>query len=150
MTTRAAMTRYNSQAGWLLNAYNRSFFTATAAKSKAYASPAAGFIQEPHGRRGLRAEFVPVYVALGLIGLSASLGLYAARHELGYAPNVLVKKKRRESVQEVEDPDSAVAEGEQFIDHSLFRRLAHLQDSPHPSSLTETIDVKTGINSRKG
>ena len=74
-----------------------------------------------------------MYVALGLIGLSTSLGLYTATHELEYAPNVLLRKKRRETVPEVEDPDWAATEAELFIDHSFFRRLAHLQKYPHPS-----------------
>lgn len=86
----------------------------------------------------VKGEYVPVCVALGLIGLSASLGLYAARQQLAYSPSVLVSKKRRETVSEVEDPDWAVAEADLFLGHSLFRRLAHLQHSRRPTIPSST------------
>ncbi|RRT50771.1 hypothetical protein B296_00034590 [Ensete ventricosum] len=79
----------------------------------------------PRKRRG---EFVPVYVALGLILLSASFGIHTAMQQLRYSPNVLVSKKKRETVPEVVDPDWAAEEAERFISGSVFRRVAHLQD----------------------
>ncbi|XP_073007550.1 uncharacterized protein [Typha latifolia] len=75
-----------------------------------------------------RGEYVPVYVALGLILLSASLGLHTATQQLAYSPSVLVSKKKRETVPEVVDPDWAVRESELFVNKSIFRKVAHLQD----------------------
>ncbi|CAA6664154.1 unnamed protein product [Spirodela intermedia] len=122
MATRAAVTKC-SRAAPATAAGRRSFVTSTAVKTKAYSFPIPDFIHEPHGRRVVvKGEYVPVCVSLGLIGLSASLGL------------VLVSKKRREMVPEVEDPDWAIAEAELFLSHSIFRRLAHLQDYRHPAS----------------
>ncbi|XP_073007788.1 uncharacterized protein [Typha latifolia] len=74
------------------------------------------------------AEYVPIYASLGLILLAASLGLHAAKQQLAYSPNVLVSKKKRETVPEVVDPDWAVRESELFINKSIFRKIAHLQD----------------------
>ncbi|CAA7400692.1 unnamed protein product [Spirodela intermedia] len=134
MATRAAVTKC-SRAAPATAAGRRSFVTSTAVKTKAYSFPIPDFIHEPHGRRVVvKGEYVPVCVSLGLIGLSASLGLYAARRQLVYSPSVLVSKKRREMVPEVEDPDWAIAEAELFLSHSIFRRLAHLQDYRHPAS----------------
>ncbi|TKW01031.1 hypothetical protein SEVIR_8G150500v4 [Setaria viridis] len=75
-----------------------------------------------------RGDYVPVYVALGLIALSVTLGLSTARQQLAHAPNVRVDKKKRETVPEVAAPDLALDEGERFVGNSLFRKVAHVQD----------------------
>ncbi|NP_001142531.2 uncharacterized protein LOC100274774 [Zea mays] len=75
-----------------------------------------------------RGDYVPVYVALGLIALSVTLGLHTARQQLAYAPNVWVDKKKRETVPEVAAPELALDEAEQFVDRSLFRKVATVQD----------------------
>ncbi|KAL6890244.1 hypothetical protein ACP4OV_009007 [Aristida adscensionis] len=75
-----------------------------------------------------RGDYVPVYVALGLIVASVSLGLATARQQLAHAPNVRVDKKKRETVAEVAAPDLAVDEAERFVGGSLFRKVAHVQD----------------------
>ncbi|CAD6253712.1 unnamed protein product [Miscanthus lutarioriparius] len=75
-----------------------------------------------------RGDYVPVYVALGLIALSVTLGLHTARQQLAHAPNVWVDKKKRETVPEVAAPELALDEAERFVDRSLFRKVAHVQD----------------------
>ncbi|CAN6464483.1 unnamed protein product [Victoria cruziana] len=75
----------------------------------------------------LRGEYAPVAVALGLIMLSASFGLYTAKQQLEHAPNVYLSKKKRETVPEVQEPDYAVRKAEDFISKSFFRRMAHAQ-----------------------
>ncbi|XP_068666600.1 uncharacterized protein [Aristolochia californica] len=109
---------------------NRSFTTSTTPKSKAFAAPLHDMFGagRNNSKAAVRGDFVPVYVALGMIALSVSLGLLTAKHQLLYAPNVYVKKKRRKTVPEVVEPDSVVDEAERFIHKSLFRRLAHVQE----------------------
>ena len=75
-----------------------------------------------------RGDYVPVYVALGLIALSVTLGLSTAKQQLAHAPNVRVDKKKRETVPEVAAPDLALDEAERFVGKSLFRKVAHVQD----------------------
>ncbi|XP_058092846.1 uncharacterized protein LOC131239258 [Magnolia sinica] len=75
----------------------------------------------------MKGEFVPVYVALGMIVLSLSFGAYTAKHQLLYAPNVYVSKKKREEVPEVVEPDYVVDEADKFITKSFFRKVAHIQ-----------------------
>lgn len=75
-----------------------------------------------------RGDYVPVYVALGLIALSVTLGLHTARQQLAHAPNVWVDKKKRETVPEVAAPELALDEAEHFVDRSLFRKVANVQD----------------------
>jgi len=75
-----------------------------------------------------RGDYVPVYVALGLIALSVTLGLHTARQQLAHAPNVWVDKKKREAVPEVAAPELALGDAERFVDRSLFRKVAHVQD----------------------
>lgn len=79
----------------------------------------------------MKGEFVPVYVALGMIMLSAGLGLHTATQHLFRAPGVYVKKSRRERLPEVEEPDHVLDEADRFIKKSFFRKVAHVQDSSH-------------------
>lgn len=72
---------------------------------------------------------MPVYVALGLIVMSASLGLRTAGHQLAHAPNVHVdRKKRAQTVPEVAAPDLALDEAQRFVGGSLFRKVLRVQD----------------------
>jgi hypothetical protein len=73
-------------------------------------------------------DYVPVYVALGMIGLSVTLGLHTARQQLVHAPNVRLDKRKRETVPEVADPDLALDDSERFVGSSVFRKVAHVQD----------------------
>jgi len=103
---------------------SRSAATAAAAGEHPEADGKAG-----SGRGGLpRGDYVPVYMALGLIALSAALGPHTARQQLAHAPNVYVDKKKREAVPEVAAPEVALDEAERFVGRSLFRKVAHVQD----------------------
>jgi hypothetical protein len=73
-------------------------------------------------------DYVPIYVALGMIGLAATLGLHTARQQLAHAPNVRLDKRKRETVAEVADPDLALDDAERFVCSSVFRKVAHVQD----------------------
>ncbi|CAL4992894.1 unnamed protein product [Urochloa decumbens] len=117
----AAAQRFGRPAGSASAAavQSRSAATATAAE---HPGASSGSKKLPRG------DYVPVYVALGLIALSVTLGLSTARQQLAHAPNVRVDKKKRETVPEVAAPDLAVDEGERFVGKSLFRKVAHVQD----------------------
>lgn len=101
-------------------------FSRPASTSAATAEHHAGHSRA--GGRLPRGDYVPVYVALGLIALSVTLGLHTARQQLAYAPNVWVDKKKRETVPEVAAPELALDEAEHFVDRSLFRKVANVQD----------------------
>ncbi|XP_042484727.1 uncharacterized protein LOC122064999 [Macadamia integrifolia] len=77
--------------------------------------------------KGLKGDYVPVYVVLGLIGVSVSLGLYTVMHQLKHSPNVVVSKKKRESLPELGDMEDA----DKFVKKSFFRKVAHIQESDH-------------------
>lgn len=109
------------------------FATSTTPKMRAYATTA---VQHPASRKAVvKGDFVPVYVAMGMILMSATIGLHTALHELRYAPSVHLRKSRRETLPEVEDPDTVVHEADQFLKKSWFRKVAHILDIqlvPHP------------------
>lgn len=111
------------------------FATSTSPKMRAYA-PTADFSNVQHSElRGVKGDFVPVYVAMGMIAMSVTLGLCTAMHELMYSPAVHLRKSRRETLPEVEDPDTVVDEGDKFVKKSLLRKVAHVQELelvPHP------------------
>ncbi|KAF8390769.1 hypothetical protein HHK36_025297 [Tetracentron sinense] len=119
---------------------NRSFATSTAPKMKPFA-PTAGFARA-HGtkpRAAIKGEFVPVYVALGLIVLSLSIGAHTAKQQLLYCPSVRVNKKRRETLPEVVEPDHVVEEADKFITKSFFRKVAHIQEFDHDPAISDPI-----------
>ncbi|KAK2662171.1 hypothetical protein Ddye_000745 [Dipteronia dyeriana] len=111
------------------------YATSTTPKAKAYAPTADyGHFQDHKGRKTravLKGDFVPVYVAVGMIALSVSLGLLTAKHQILYSPGVRVKKKTRETLLEVEDPDKVLDESERFLKKSFFRKVAHVQEFDH-------------------
>uniref|UniRef100_A0A6M2EKE7 NFU1 iron-sulfur cluster protein n=1 Tax=Populus davidiana TaxID=266767 RepID=A0A6M2EKE7_9ROSI len=111
------------------------YATSTPPKLKSYAPTADQFghryqQESKHGKK-VRGDFVPVYVALGMIAVSISLGLYTAKQQVLYAPNVRVRKKTRETIPEVVDPDKVVEEADKFIKKSFFRKVAHVQEFDH-------------------
>lgn len=91
-------------------------------RSRSLSAAAATAAKKPAG------DYVPVYVAMGMIAVSVSLGLATARQQLAHAPNVRLDKKKRETVPEVAAPDMALDEAERFVGGSLFRKVAHVQD----------------------
>ncbi|XP_011003526.1 PREDICTED: uncharacterized protein LOC105110245 [Populus euphratica] len=111
------------------------YATSTPPKLKSYAPTADQFghhyhQESKHGKK-VRGDFVPVYVAIGMIAVSISLGLYTAKQQVLYAPNVRVRKKTRETIPEVVDPDKVVDEADKFIKKSFFRKVAHVQEFDH-------------------
>lgn len=71
-----------------------------------------------------KGEIVPMGMAVGMIALSTILGMYTAMRELttAPAPNVYVKKSRRETIPELVEPEHVLEESEKFIKNSLFRK----------------------------
>lgn len=96
--------------------------------SRSAATAATAAEQHRAGKQLPRGDYVPVYVALGLVVVSVTLGLHTARQQLAHAPNVWVDKKKREAVPEVAAPELALDDAERFVDKSLFRKVARVQD----------------------
>uniref|UniRef100_A0ACD5ZHI3 Uncharacterized protein n=1 Tax=Avena sativa TaxID=4498 RepID=A0ACD5ZHI3_AVESA len=119
MTSRAAAAALRTAA---LQGYRRSASTAAAHAADGSNGAARAKAKKPVG------DYVPLYVALGMIGLSVTLGLHTARQQLAHAPNVRLDKRKRETVAEVADPDLALDDAERFVGSSVFRKVAHVQD----------------------
>ncbi|XP_061369893.1 uncharacterized protein LOC133312667 [Gastrolobium bilobum] len=114
------------------------YTTSTVPKMKAYA-PATdyGYVHNQHQQRGkssksAKGDFVPVYVAIGMIALSTGLGLHTAWQHLRNSPTVRVKKQRRETLPEVVEPEHVVEEADRFMKKSFFRKVAHVQERSYP------------------
>ncbi|KAH6832437.1 hypothetical protein C2S53_020296 [Perilla frutescens var. hirtella] len=107
------------------------FTTSTVPKMKAYAPAADHIHPSPGGIKSKlpKGDFFPVMMAVGMIGLSVSFGVFTAWHQLGRGPNIYVKKSRRETIPEVVEPERVAEEAEKFVNHSFFRKVAHIQDS---------------------
>ncbi|KAK6153854.1 hypothetical protein DH2020_013493 [Rehmannia glutinosa] len=118
------------------------FTTCASPKLKAYTPTADHLLHESPG--GIKSklpkgDLVPVCVALGMIALSTSFGVYTALHQLGRAPNVFVKKSRRETIPEVVEPERTVEQAERFVKQSFFRKVAHIQDSDRQEIMPNPI-----------
>ncbi|GAB4833644.1 hypothetical protein Ancab_031890 [Ancistrocladus abbreviatus] len=121
---------------------NRCFGFSTVPKLKAYAptmEAALHHLRKPTGAS--KWNYVPVYVALGMIALSTVFGLYTAKQQLMYAPGVRVRKSKREKLTEVEEPEHVAEESEKFIKKSLFRKIGHVQEFeiPVPDSIRADV-----------
>ncbi|XWS60176.1 hypothetical protein CRYUN_Cryun07bG0013100 [Craigia yunnanensis] len=121
--------------GYLKQLANRlrgkaTYATSTPPKMKSYAPTADfGYAQDVKPPKKVRGNFVPVYVAVGMIALSTTMGLHTALQKLKNSPQVRVNKKRRETLLEVEEPDRVLDEADRFIKHSFFRKVAHVQEN---------------------
>ncbi|KAM3246358.1 hypothetical protein P3L10_008125 [Capsicum annuum] len=113
------------------------FAKSNGTKWRSYASTAEHPDAKPRGF--MKGDFVPVYVALGLIALSMGFGLQTAMHQLKRAPNVSLKKSRRETVPEVTEPEEVVDDSEKFLKKSFFRKVAHVQDFDDQSVMSDPI-----------
>lgn len=82
---------------------------------------------------------MPVFVAVGMIATSVGFGIYTALHQLARAPNVFVKKSKRETIPEVVEPEHVVEETDKFIKKSFFRKVAHVQDSDRHEIMPDPI-----------
>ncbi|GMI75681.1 hypothetical protein like AT5G07330 [Hibiscus trionum] len=102
------------------------YATSTPPKLKPYA-PTADFGHS--GPKKVKGDFVAVYIAVGMIALSTSLGLFTAVQQLKNSPHVRLNKKRRESLPEVEEPERVLDEADKFVKQSFFRKIAHVQKS---------------------
>ncbi|XP_019168760.1 PREDICTED: uncharacterized protein LOC109164684 [Ipomoea nil] len=103
--------------------------TSTLPNLKSYV-PSAAATDKPLKQslpRGKKGDLVPVYVAIAMIALSTSFGLHTAMHQLKRAPNVFVKKCRRETLPELVEPEHVAEESDQFLNKSFFRKVAHIQ-----------------------
>ncbi|XP_057519966.1 uncharacterized protein LOC130800455 [Amaranthus tricolor] len=144
----AAMAKRLKEVMPLLGRSNRTITTSTP-KTNSYAptlEPEEANLRvshsNPKNRKSLKEEllpkgkpisdYVPVYVALGMIGVSLSLGLYTAKQELLHSPQVFVKKSRRETIPEVVEPEDVAHHSQDFVNKSLFRKVAHIQEGKTP------------------
>nr|CAD1820512.1 unnamed protein product [Ananas comosus var. bracteatus] len=117
---------------WKSLANTRGYATSTMPKTRSVASAVDEDLLATRRTSKPRGDYVPVYVALGLIVLSTSFGLYTAKQQLVYAPNVLVDKKKRETIPEVVDPDWAISEAS-ASSTSRFSAKSHTSRTSMPS-----------------
>ncbi|KAJ0436429.1 hypothetical protein HanHA300_Chr16g0590741 [Helianthus annuus] len=117
------------------------FATSTSPKMKAFSPAAAdhGYAHQDPKPKTLKGEYAPVYVSLGLILMSVSIGTYTATHQLKRSPNVFVKKSKRETLPELVEPEKVAEESEEFIKKSFFRKIAHVQDADRQEIMPDPI-----------
>ncbi|KAI3521113.1 hypothetical protein L1887_10574 [Cichorium endivia] len=116
------------------------FSTSTSPKMKAY-SPTAdhGFGQHEPKPSPVKGAYAPVYISLGLILMSVSIGVFTATHQLKRAPNVSVRKSKRETLPELVEPEKVAEESNEFIKKSFFRKIAHVQEADRQDVMPDPI-----------
>ncbi|XXG78229.1 hypothetical protein AAC387_Pa08g2214 [Persea americana] len=71
---------------------------------------------------------VPVYMTAIMVVIVFAIAGHTAKQQMVHAPSVHFNKKRRETMPEVELPDSVASNGQKFISKSFLRKVAHLKD----------------------
>ncbi|GMH23346.1 hypothetical protein Nepgr_025189 [Nepenthes gracilis] len=149
MAFRALGNTSTARAG-ISSLIGRSYGAATGPKMKAYAPTVEGLGSEVEQTRPpprkLKGDYVPVFVAMGMIGLSVTLGLHTAEQQLRRAPDVRVKKSKRKTLPELEEPEAVAAQSENFLKKSFFRKVAHVQEfkTPVTDSVGGRVDALAG------
>ncbi|KAL7197219.1 hypothetical protein ACSBR1_037103 [Camellia fascicularis] len=110
----------------------RSFASSTTPKMKHF-NPTADSVHSHHPppksrMAALKGDFVPIAVVFGLVAVALAIGVHTAKQQLFHSPAVQISKKRRESIQEVEDPDYVMVDSNKFLNKSFLRKVAHIQD----------------------
>ncbi|CAL0325248.1 unnamed protein product [Lupinus luteus] len=115
------------------------FTTSTTPKMKASPTATGDYNHSPHqyqqrnnAKPANSANFVPIYVAIGMIAMATGLGLHTAWQQLRNSPTVRVKKEKRETLPEVVEPEHVAEEADNFLKKSFFRKVAHVQDQSYP------------------
>ncbi|KAK1433989.1 hypothetical protein QVD17_10907 [Tagetes erecta] len=89
--------------------------------------------------KSIKGAYAPVYISLGLILMSVSIGAFTATHQLKRSPNVSVKKSKRETLSELVEPEKVAEESDDFIKKSFFRKIAHVQDADRQEIMPDPI-----------
>nr|XP_027123695.1 uncharacterized protein LOC113740314 isoform X1 [Coffea arabica] len=149
MALRSSSTHLKSMVGLLRG--NSNFSTSTTPKMKAFVPTADLVLPQDVKARAKKGDFAPMFMAIGMIGLSTSLGMYIALKELRRGPNVYVKKSRRETIPEVVEPEHVLEESEKFMKRSIFRKLAHINDKAREQVIPNPIigDISSSQPSTK-
>ncbi|XP_039172687.1 uncharacterized protein LOC104453110 isoform X2 [Eucalyptus grandis] len=110
-------------------ASHRSFATAT--KPKMFAATAGATHSDHHHERSslLRGEYAPVGMVFAMLLVAMTIGMHTMKQQLAHSPGVRVSKKKRETVPEVDDPDSVVRSADKFLNKSFLRKVAHIQEN---------------------
>ncbi|KAB5564760.1 hypothetical protein DKX38_004814 [Salix brachista] len=108
----------------------------------------------PDSRYAVAGEYAPIYVMAGMVTVAVAMAVHTMKQQLVHSPGVSVKKKRRESVVEVDDPDMAVADASKFLKKSFLRKVAHIQEHnrtlPDPTRANALTNKNPLFNSANG
>ncbi|XP_057443836.1 uncharacterized protein LOC130735989 [Lotus japonicus] len=116
-------------------------------------SPAIDGAHHDHSnsrKNALKADLTPVYIVCGMVCMALTIGTHTAYQQLARSPSVNINKKRRESVQEVDDPDRTINSADKFINGSFLRKVSQIQenkstlhDPVHPNPYTHPRTAET-------
>ncbi|XP_038906484.1 uncharacterized protein LOC120092464 [Benincasa hispida] len=98
----------------------------------------------------MKGEYAPIYIVVGMVAVAVSIGTHTAKQQLLHSPVVNFSKKKRESIPEVDDPDTIINSANKFINKSFLRKVAHIQedtktlpDPVHPNPFTRPRNAET-------
>ncbi|KAK7405921.1 hypothetical protein VNO78_07533 [Psophocarpus tetragonolobus] len=109
-----------------------SFTTSTAPKLKPMSPAIDAARHDGHSAswtNSVKAEFAPIYIVCGMVGVAVAIGTHTAYQQLARSPTVHINKKRRETLTEVSDPERTINSASKFIDGSFLRKLSHIQEN---------------------
>ncbi|XP_022148954.1 uncharacterized protein LOC111017496 isoform X2 [Momordica charantia] len=98
----------------------------------------------------MKGEYAPIYIVMGMVVVAVTIGTHTAKQQLLHSPVVMLSKKKRESIPEVDDPDTVITSADKFVNKSFLRKVAHIQDHnktlrdpQHPDPFTRPRNAET-------
>ncbi|XP_057788429.1 uncharacterized protein LOC131005443 [Salvia miltiorrhiza] len=74
---------------------------------------------------------VPVGILGGAVVMALMIGVHTVTQHFVRSPLVHVTKQNRGSMPEVDQPDASIRSGDNFVNKSFLRKVAHLQDKQY-------------------
>ncbi|CAN1200186.1 hypothetical protein LINPERPRIM_LOCUS44197 [Linum perenne] len=96
--------------------------------SSSSSSSGNGSGRAPYNKYSLTGEYAPVYIVMGFVSVAVGIGIHSLKQQLLHSPGVSLKKTRRGSMSEADDPNLATANAHNFLNKSFLRKIARLQD----------------------
>ncbi|CAN0929157.1 hypothetical protein LINGRAHAP2_LOCUS36902 [Linum grandiflorum] len=81
----------------------------------------------PYNKYAVTGEYAPVYIVMGFVTLAVGIGIHSVKQQLLHSPGVSLKKTRRGSMSEADNPDLATANAHDFLNKSFLRKVGRIQ-----------------------
>ncbi|XP_010553498.1 PREDICTED: uncharacterized protein LOC104823574 [Tarenaya hassleriana] len=98
------------------------------AGGRRFATAVTGNAKSAYNKFSVTGEFAPIAVVGGLTFIAVAMAGHSCKQQLAHSPTVSARKRRREAMAEVDDPDRVIESADKFITKSWLRKIGQIQD----------------------